>query len=68
MLRDYHLARRKRLFQYIDGSSWIGLAAHEDIEGGVAVFGPAVDRYVRFGKHSHARHSAVRREVMQVDM
>jgi hypothetical protein len=46
----------------------MGLAAHEDIEGGIAVFGPAVNRDMRFGEHRHARHSTVRREVMEMDV
>ena len=68
MLFDDHLAGRKRLFQYIDGSSRIGLAAHEHVECGITVLGPAMNRDVRLSKHGYTRHAAIWREVMQVDV
>jgi hypothetical protein len=68
MLLDHHLARLEGLLQDIDGRSWVGVAAHEDVESGIAILGPAVDGDVRLGKNRDSGNSTVRREVMQVDV
>ena len=68
MLLDHHLAGREGLFQDLDGRSRIGLAAHEHIERGIAVFGPAMDRDMRLGEHRHPRYAPIRREVVEMDV
>jgi hypothetical protein len=65
---DHHLARREGLLQDVDGCLGIGLAAHEHVKGGIAIFGPAMDRDVRLGENRYARDATVRREVMEVDV
>jgi len=68
MLFDDDLAGRECLFQDIDRQPWLGIAAHEHVKRGITVFGPAMDRDMRLSQHSHTRHAAIRREVMQMDM
>jgi hypothetical protein len=68
MLFDHHLAGRKRLLQDADGRPRIGLAAHEDIERGVAVFGPAMDRDMRLGENRDPRYTPVWREVVKMNV
>jgi hypothetical protein len=68
MLFDHHLARRESLLQDIDSRPRIGFPAHEHVKRGVAVFGPAVDRDVRFSENRDTRNTPVRGEVVKVDM
>jgi len=68
MLFDQHLPGRERLLEHVDRRSRIGRPAHEDVERGVAVLGPAVDRDVRFGENRNPRDTSVRGEVVKVDM
>ena len=68
MLFDDYLPRRERLLEHLDRCSRIGRAAHEDVERGIAVLGPAVNRDVRFGENRDTRYTPVRGEVVKVDM
>ena len=68
MFLNQHLARRKRLFEDVDGKARIGLSAHEHIERGIAVFRPAMDRDVRFGENRDTRYPAIGVEVVEVDV
>ena len=68
MLFDQHLPRRERFLEHVDRCPRIGRPAHEDVERGVAVLGPAMDRDVRFGENRDTRHTPVRGEMVKVDM
>ena len=52
----------------VDRFPGLGIAAHEDVEGGVITFRPGVHTDVRFGKNSYAGNAAVGREVVQVNV
>jgi hypothetical protein len=68
LLLDHDLAGREGLAQDLDGRSRIGSPAHEDIERGVSVFRPAMDRDVRLGKHRDPGYAPVRREVVEMNV
>ena len=68
VLLDHRLGGLESRLQDVDGGVRLGVAAHEDIERGIAGLGPAVDADVAFRQHRHPGNAAVRREVMQVDM
>src|SRR6185312_11823982 len=68
MLAYRDLLRAEGLAQNRHASIRIGLAAHEDVECGIAVFRPCMDGDVALGQHRHAGHAAVRLKVMQMDM
>ena len=68
MLLDQHLPGRERLLEHVDRRPRIGCPAHEDVERGVAVLGPAMDRDVRFGENRDTRNTPVWGEMVKVDM
>ena len=68
MLLDDDPARREGLPQTLDRSPRIGLAAHENIKRGEAVFGPAMDGDMRLGKNRDPRYAPVRREVVKMNV
>src|SRR5712692_8466043 len=67
-LADRDVLRREGIPQHRYARIRVGLAAHEHVEGGVAVLGPSVDGNVALGQDRDPRHPAVRLEVMQVDV
>ena len=68
MLFDQNLLGRERLLEHVDSRSRIGRPAHKDVECGIAVLGPTVDRDVRFGENRDTRYTPVRGGVVKVDM
>jgi uncharacterized protein YdcH (DUF465 family) len=50
---------------YQRGVEIVAAPAHEKIDAGAAIFGPGVDRDVRFGEHRHAGHAHAGAERMQ---
>ena len=58
----------KSLRQYLKRLAGLGIAAHENIEGGIAAFGPRMDADVAFGQNRHATNATMRREHMQMDV
>ena len=68
MRLDDDIARLERLAQDVDTLLRLGIAAHEDVNGRKLGVRPAMDRDMALREHGHPRHSALRREVMQVNM
>jgi hypothetical protein len=68
MLVHDDLARLESLAENLHSKMRLRGSAHENVESRVSVFGPAVDADVRLSKHGNARHAAIRREVMHVDV
>ncbi len=68
VLFDNHIVGFESFTQDLDRQMRICFAAHKDVKGCIVGLRPAVYRDVAFGKHSYTTHSAIWREVMQVDM
>jgi hypothetical protein len=68
MLLDHDPARREGLPQDADRRPRIGRAAHENIERGEAIFGPAMDGDMRLGENRDPRYAPVRREMVKMDV
>ena len=68
MLSHTNVGRLERFAQNLDRIVRLGLAAHEDVERGIVGFRPAMDRDVAFRQHRHARHAAIGREMVEVDV
>ncbi len=58
----------ERLAQNRDAVLRLRVAAHENVQRGIIVFGPRVDRNVAFGQHGDPGDAEILVEMMQVDV
>jgi hypothetical protein len=65
---DHHPSGLECFLQDVDRRSRIGVAAHEHVKRGIAIFRPAMDGDMRLRQNGYARNAAVRREVVEVNM
>src|SRR5476649_1341833 len=68
MLTDHDPARLESALENLKRLAGVGIAAHEDVEGGKAFFRPSVDGDVAFRQYRHAGNAAAVFELVQVNM
>jgi hypothetical protein len=68
MLTEHDALWIERSLQDSERLSWLGIPAHEDIECGIAMLGPRMNRDVTLGQNRNARNSTSWSKNMKVDM
>ena len=62
---DFNPGRAQLVLKIRGGFVRLRCAAHEDVDGGIAFFGPGMDRDMGLGQQQHSGHTAMTAELVK---